>query len=584
MNLTGGEEVVEEGQAKEPPALDPAIEAQAQLLLSSVPEETDVDMEIDNGLGSRTDTRLSLGRVPSQMSRATMVRTPAARPTTQGKEIHEMVDEENILITELKQSEYRLEESEEVEASKEPDILVLEDKVPVTARTDEDEYDTDLEVEEDSEDLHDTSGRSNYRKICAQFGVVPISYFVRHIMDQELVMRYHGLGPVAAKAMALVLRDNVTLEKLNLDGNWIEGPGGEAMARMLEENDYISEVCLSDNRLGTTGARSLCKMLGVNTGLRKIDLSDNAFEDGDVEYFVEMLENNKYLKSLDLSRNRFGEQAGELLGPAIASNDILDTLDLSWNHLRQKGAVSVARGLKENVRLKRCSLAWNGFGPEGGTAIADALVTNNSLHEIDISGNRLNADVATKVAKAIAVNDNIRVLRMGNNLLTTIGAIDLARSINETESSEMEELDLTDVPVEFEFLRICEDIKMKRPNFKVTHGPILRSGNTMEDLGKPAIDPFKRKDPVMVLQDHIVVNDMRLLDILKRHDPDETLQVTPEQFMAALDELAVPYDKPKVNEAIERIAKEQNGRIYFGDFIKQFEQANDVVKEGNEVT
>ncbi|XP_069118143.1 leucine-rich repeat-containing protein 74B-like isoform X2 [Argopecten irradians] len=582
MNLTGGEEVAEaEGQVQ-PPALDPALEA--QLLLSSVPEETDMDMEIDHGLGSRTDTRLSIGRVPSQMSRATMVRTPAARPQTQDKGIEEVEDEEHILITELKQSEYRQEESEEVESPKEPDILVLDDKVPITSRTDEDEYDTDLEVEEDTEDLHDTSGRSNYRKICSQFGVVPISYFVRHILDQELVMRYHGLGPVAAKAMALVLRDNVTLEKLNLNGNWIEGQGGEAMARMLEENDYISELSLSDNRLGALGARSICRMLGVNTGLRKIDLSDNAFEDGDVECFVEMMDNNKYLKVLDLSRNRFGEQAGEQLGPAIASNDILDSLDLSWNHLRQKGAVSVARGLKENVRLKQCSLAWNGFGPEGGAAIADALITNNSLHEIDISGNRLNADVAVKVAKAIAVNDNIRVLRMGNNLLTTIGAIALARSINETDSSEMEELDLTDVPVEFEFLRICEDIKMKRPNFKVTHGPILRSGNTMEDLGKPAIDPFKRKDPVMVLQDHIVVNDMRLLDILKRHDPDETLQVTPEQFMAALDELAVPYDKPKVHEAIERIAKEQNGRIYFGDFIKQFEKANDEVNEVSEVT
>ncbi|XP_021367603.1 leucine-rich repeat-containing protein 74B-like isoform X2 [Mizuhopecten yessoensis] len=554
----------------------------AQLLLFSVPEESDVEMEIDHGLGSRTDTRLSIGRVPSQMSRATMVRTPAARPTTQEKVIQEMDDQENILITELKQSEYRLEESEEVESPREPDILYLDDKVPITSRTEEDEYDTDLEVEEDSEDLHDTSGKSNYKKICSQFGVVPISYFVRHILDQELVMRYHGLGPVAAKAMALVLKDNVTLEKLNLNGNWIEGPGGEAMARMLEENDYISEVCLSDNRLGTTGAKSLCRMLGVNTGLRKIDLSDNAFEDGAVEFFVEMLDNNKYLKSLNLSRNRFGEQAGELLGPAIASNDILDSLDLSWNHLRQKGAVSVARGLKENVRLKYCSLAWNGFGPEGGAAIADALVTNNSLQEIDISGNRLNADVAVKVAKAIAVNDNIRVLRMGNNLLTTIGAIALARSINETDSSEMEELDLTDIPVEFEFLRICEDIKMKRTNFKVTHGPILRSGNTMEDLGKPAIDPFKRKDPVMVLQDHIVVNDMRLLDILKRHDPNETLEVTPEQFMAALDELAVPYDKPKVDEAIERIAKEQNGRIHFGDFIKQFEQTGEDVNAADE--
>lgn len=38
------------------------------------------------------------------------------------------------------------------------------------------------------------------------------------------------------------IQDNITLEKLNLQGNWIEGDGAAAMARMLEENDYITEL------------------------------------------------------------------------------------------------------------------------------------------------------------------------------------------------------------------------------------------------------------------------------------------------------------------------------------------------------
>jgi hypothetical protein len=53
---------------------------------------------------------------------------------------------------------------------------------------------------------HDTTGKSNYLKICQQYGIVPISYFVRHIVDNEITMRYHGLSPTAAKAIALVLR------------------------------------------------------------------------------------------------------------------------------------------------------------------------------------------------------------------------------------------------------------------------------------------------------------------------------------------------------------------------------------------
>lgn len=37
-------------------------------------------------------------------------------------------------------------------------------------------------------------------------------------------------------------QDTITLEKLDLRGNWIEGEGGEAVARMLEENDYVTDV------------------------------------------------------------------------------------------------------------------------------------------------------------------------------------------------------------------------------------------------------------------------------------------------------------------------------------------------------
>ena len=91
-----------------------------------------------------------------------------------------------------------------------------------------------------------------------------------------------------------------------------------------------------------------------------------------------------------------------------------------------------------------------------------------------------------------------------------------------------------DIPVEYEFLRVSEEVARRREGFTATHGPVLRSGNTPEDIGKPAIDPYP-KDPLIVLRDHIVVNDFRILDILKRHDAEGMLSVTPEQFTIALE-------------------------------------------------
>ena len=93
-----------------------------------------------------------------------------------------------------------------------------------------------------------------------------------------------------------------------------------------------------------------------------------------------------------------------------------------------------------------------------------------------------------------------------------------------------------DIEVEYEFLRVLEDTKMKRANFVCKYGPVMRAGNTLDDIGKPAIDPFnKKKEPVVILQEHIIVNDVRLVDILKRYDPTGAFSVTPEDFMAALE-------------------------------------------------
>ena len=49
---------------------------------------------------------------------------------------------------------------------------------------------------------YDSSGIKDYIKECNRVGVIPISYFQRHIQDTRFVMRHHGLGPLGAKAIS----------------------------------------------------------------------------------------------------------------------------------------------------------------------------------------------------------------------------------------------------------------------------------------------------------------------------------------------------------------------------------------------
>ncbi|CAH1791138.1 unnamed protein product [Owenia fusiformis] len=512
--------------------------------------------------GSRSQSRF----LPSQQGRALLLRTPAEsrqqeHPPTHGNEGNE---EPNVLITELRGNERDSWEIESDEADDKPRSHSVLDSA---SESDDEDYDTDLEIEEDETSGHDPTGRSTYGKMCEKLGVIPASYFVRHCMDSELSMRYHGLGPLGTRAIARVLRDNVSLEKLDLSGNWMEGDGGKAMARALEDNDYILDLTLADNRLGSRGAQHFSRILSNNAAVRKINLSGNNFDEDDGPCFAEAIEENRNLQELVLSHNGFGLKAGQLIGPAIGANETLESIDLSWNHIRLKGAVAVAKGVKENVRLKTCNLSWNGLAREGGFAIADAILANNVLLELDISGNRLDADCALKIAKALSGNDSLRTLKMGNNPITTTGAIALAKAINGNDSSVLVFLDLSDIPVEYEFLQIVKDITSKR-QFRVLHGPVLRSGNTARDIGKMGVDP-NTKDPLVVLKEHIVVNDKRILDILKTYDPNGTFTVKREQFAEALEELGVPYSKDQLEEISRKLDKKNNGTIYYGDYVNQ---------------
>ncbi|GFR97362.1 leucine-rich repeat-containing 74A [Elysia marginata] len=160
----------------------------------------------------------------------------------------------------------------------------------------DDEYDTDLEMDIDQwllEDrnqiTNDFTGEKTYLAACEYKGVTPVTYFIRHIEDSEVVLRFRGLGPTGCQALSRPLKKNNTIEKLDLEGNWIEMNGCTSIADMLSENIYISDLILSENRTGNDGAIALCAILIKNDNINKLDLSGNDLTDASAEAICEML-------------------------------------------------------------------------------------------------------------------------------------------------------------------------------------------------------------------------------------------------------------------------------------------------------
>lgn len=56
----------------------------------------------------------------------------------------------------------------------------------------------------------DEVGDKKYIHICNEEGVIPVTYFLKHIQDSEFVMRFHGLGPLGAKAIAFPLKVTIS--------------------------------------------------------------------------------------------------------------------------------------------------------------------------------------------------------------------------------------------------------------------------------------------------------------------------------------------------------------------------------------
>lgn len=422
-------------------------------------------------------------------------------------------------------------------------------------------WDTDLEIDATVLALrrkvredYDATGRTTYKEACRLNGVIPVSYFLRHIADTELVMKHHGLGPAGSKAISIALVTNTTICKLNLSDNWLSAEGGIAIADMLRENCYITDLDLSDNKLNNSGARAVCDMLQQNNTITHLTLAGNGFEDKSAEYFAEVILNNNKLDYLNISHNDFSEVAGETLGPAIAENITMKHLDVSWNHIRRRGALALAKGVMNNIGLRKLDLSWNGFGNEGASALGEALKFNSSLEELDITNNRMSAEGAVLLGKGVVVNESLKTLRMGKNPMQTAGAFGILKAVKENPNSAIEELDFNTIQVNKDFDDLFKEAKETKPNLKVKHG------GSMEE-----VKPKKQLNPMVKLQRFIQKNNLRLVDFFNDFDTDGSMSVTYDEFTIGLKNSGIDLSDDEINYLISQLDSDGDGEINYSE-------------------
>lgn len=384
----------------------------------------------------------------------------------------------------------------------------------------DDEYDTDLEMDLDQwlmEDRNqvqnDFTGEKSYIHACEGQGVTPVTYFIQHIEDTEVKLKFRGLGPQGAKALGVPLKKNNTIERIDLGDNWIEMTGGNCIADVLKENIYITDLILSENRIGNDGIKSISEILMKNDNIQKLDLSGNVMTDTSAESICEMLNKNTGLKHLLLRHNYFEERGAVFFKEALATNESLETLDLSWNRFRTKGAILIAEGIQENFGLRCLNFAMNGLGQEGAEAMGKALKANRTLLQLDLSFNRINEMGAGHIALGLATNDTLQGLKLSSNPIGSDGAMCVLLALEKNDSSALTYLEMFNVRVTAEFVELEKKLKDER-DFVVLHAGI-KYETSVADLRRAEPDDWWVRDPMTKLRRYIKDSGYRLIDLFR---------------------------------------------------------------------
>jgi len=416
-------------------------------------------------------------------------------------------------------------------------------------------YDTDLEIQDKKEEF-DTTGKTSYLSACKQFGVTPVSYFIRHMQEDTLDIKHHGLGANGTKAISVPLVLNTKVLKLDLTDNWLGVEGGISISNMLKENCYITHLNLSDNHLGAEGIKGICETLQENVTIQSLNLSGNDLDNEAADALSKMILVTQKLEFLDLSHNNFAGVSGGLLGYAISENTSLKEIDLSWNHFRKSGAVNLTKGISTNIFLKKINLSWNGFALEGAKALKDVLMNNNVLEELNIRNNRINVEGAIEISKGLLNNENLRILDIGDNPLESAGGYGLLVSLRENSSSALECLHIDNLLVNQDFLDLEKEVKQLFPDLLINYTDV-----ESEKFPKPKIDPREK------VKSYVKENNLRMVDFFNEFDLNHNLKITREEFTSGLEKAGIKLEDEELVELIKLLDKDGDGSVSYSELL-----------------
>eukprot|EP00971_Amphidinium_carterae_P160153 3174780-Amphidinium_carterae.1 len=167
---------------------------------------------------------------------------------------------------------------------------------------------------------------------------------------KRLVLKQNSLGNHGAHIIAAALRENRSVESINLGAVQMSDEGIKTLASTLKVNSRLKIVDFSGNQVGDTGMQALAEMVVVNRSLKELWLLDCCTSLLGVQRFSAEMQRNSTL-------HKFAFTVKEEQGRTEAERKTLEVV--KKNHSVRKAMMEVVNG-EPVLHLKRVTLHAGG--------------------------------------------------------------------------------------------------------------------------------------------------------------------------------------------------------------------------------
>ncbi|OMJ65854.1 hypothetical protein SteCoe_37524 [Stentor coeruleus] len=183
----------------------------------------------------------------------------------------------------------------------------------------------------------------------------------------EITISGIEMGPARWRILAAALEANTSLKELHLAKKCISDDDGEEIMKKIKQNHTLEKLEMQGNNLGGKTAKVAGEILEVNDTMKYIDLEGNELYDKDLKdisgivSIAEGIKKNTCLVALNLSNCNLDIQCGKLLADALKVNEVIIHFDYRKNGFDLEIVREINQYLQRNKELydKERMMEWN---------------------------------------------------------------------------------------------------------------------------------------------------------------------------------------------------------------------------------